>query len=77
MGCRAAVILFGQHVHPVQPVCILMEAVVGHLVPNEQKDQDTKGYCDSQTENVDKGKDFPFDEASRSNLDVILKHLPP
>jgi hypothetical protein len=77
MGFHAAVILFGQHVHPVQPLCILMEAVMGYLVPNEQKDQDAKGYSDSQPENVDKGKDFLFDEVSGSDLDVILKHLTP
>ncbi len=59
---------------PVDPVAVGVEAVVGELVPDEQRDQDAESDPDRQPEDVDQCVELVADEVAERDLEVITEH---
>ena len=45
-------------INPIQVACIFIELVIAQLEIDILKDEQTGGHSDSQTDDIDNGKDF-------------------
>ena len=66
--------MFPVYIDSIKGVRILMEGIVGPLVPDEQECQDTECESDSQAGNVDEGIGFVTNQISESDSEVVPEH---
>ncbi len=59
---------------PVDPVGLLVEAVVAALVRDVERDENARGDPDGQSQDVDEGIALMFEQVPGCDLEVIYEH---
>ena len=59
---------------PVNPVRFFMEAVIGQFIDHIQKNKNTAGQSDGQSQYIDKTVSEMFEEVAEGNLYDVCNH---